>query len=475
MPEAGSWESLARIALGFVLAWAGVATLVLSASQRRRGRLALFSFGALSLMYGTQFLLTSPIIAPQFGIPPRIRAYIVTWINYALPIAGLLYAEQVRGPGWKSLLRRTWQVSILVAIAFIAHDLWVGAPFTEGRLYAIYVIIVMVILLPHVILAHQRDRVESRARAIGTGTLVVTILYGLLSALAGVPFFDPVQVIGVGTFLLSLGFVTTRRMFADQRELAVVERELTMAQSIQTSILPRAIPVTTGLDIAVRYFPARSVAGDVYGFMPIDEHHVGILVADVTGHGVPAALIASMTSVLFSAQAEHAADPARLLAAINRSLAGRFDAQFVTAAYVYIDTERHCLRYSLAGHPPPLLRKRDTGSLACLSKGGLILGVFPDTVYHTEELPFHAGDRLVMFTDGLSDTTNVAGEWFGDRDLSEFIKSRSPDGASAFATRLADHLAQWSGRGSEEHPYEDDVTFVVIDGRSQKSEVRSQK
>jgi serine phosphatase RsbU (regulator of sigma subunit) len=239
-----------------------------------------------------------------------------------------------------------------------------------------------------------------------------------------------------------------------------------MAQSIQTSILPRTIPVLTGLDVAVRYLPARSVAGDVYGFMPIDEHRVGILVADVTGHGVPAALIASMTSVLFSAQAEHAADPARLLAAMNRSLSGRFDAQFVTAAYVYIDTEHHCLRYSLAGHPQPLLRRATAGKLTCLSKAGLILGVFPDTTYQTEELAFHAGDRLVIFTDGLSDTTNGAGEWFGDRELPEFVRAEAPDGANRFATRLAEHLTQWSGRVDEEHPFEDDVTFVVIDGRS---------
>ena len=460
---AGSWEDLARIALGFILAWAGLAALVLSASQRRRGALALLSFGWLSLLYGTQFLLTSPIIGPEFGLTARTRDYILACVSYTLPIAGLLYAEQVRGPGWWSSLRRSWQISIPIAIAFLAHDVWWDTPFSEGRLYGIYLIIVMVILLPHVILAHQRDRVESRARAVGTSTLVITILYGLLSAFGLVPPLGALQVFGVGTFLLSLGFVTTRRMFADQRELAVVERELTMAKSIQGSILPRAIPVTTGLDIAVRYLPARTVAGDVYGFLPVDAHRVGVLVADVTGHGMPAALIASMTSVLFGAQAENAADPARLLASMNRSLSGRFDAQFVTAAYVFIDTERHCLRYSLAGHPLPLLRRASTTHLERLSSAGLILGVFPDTTYPTGELPFHPGDRLVLFTDGLSEVTSLEGAWFGDHELPSFIEAQSPDGANAFASRFVDHLGRWSGRAGDEHPFDDDVTLVVID------------
>jgi sigma-B regulation protein RsbU (phosphoserine phosphatase) len=464
MPEAGAWVTLSRVALGFILAWAGLAALVLSISQRRRGALALFSFGWLALLYGAQFLLSSPLITPELGLSRRTLLYANAWIGYALPIAGLLYAEQVRGRGWYSSLRYLWQLSIVVAIALVINDVSTGVPFAAAWFYGLYVIVVMAVLLPHVIFARQRDRVESQARTIGTGTLVVTIVYDLLSAFGVLPPLGQLEVFGVGVFLLSLGFVTTRRMFADQRELAVVERELTMAQSIQSSILPRDIPLTTGLDVAVRYLPARTVAGDVYGFLQIDEHRLGVLVADVTGHGMPAALIASMTSVLFSAQAEWASDPARLLAGMNRSLSGRFDAQFVTAAYVYIDTERHCLRYSLAGHPPPILREGATGHLARLPKAGLILGVFPDATYPTAEMPFRPGDRLVLFTDGLTDATSPSGAWFGDHELPAFLEAHGPDGASVFATALTAHLARWSGREGEDHPYQDDVTVIVIDG-----------
>jgi len=106
----------------------------------------------------------------------------------------------------------------------------------------------------------------------------------------------------------------------------------------------------TGLDIAARYLPMSAVAGDFYDFLFIDEKRIGILIADVTGHGIPAALIASMLKVAFAAQAHHANDPACVLAGLNRALCGKFEEHFVTAAYLFIDLENYLLRYSAAGH-----------------------------------------------------------------------------------------------------------------------------
>jgi len=106
----------------------------------------------------------------------------------------------------------------------------------------------------------------------------------------------------------------------------------------------------TGLDIAARYLPMSAVAGDFYDFLFIDEKRIGILIADVTGHGIPAALIASMLKVAFAAQAHHANDPACVLAGLNRALCGKFEEHFVTAAYLFIDLQNYLLRYSAAGH-----------------------------------------------------------------------------------------------------------------------------
>src|SRR5271168_5241121 len=123
-----------------------------------------------------------------------------------------------------------------------------------------------------------------------------------------------------------------------------------MARQIQLSILPSSTPKITGLDIVARYIPMTSVAGDFYDFIVVDESHVGILIADVSGHGLPAALIASMLQVALTAQLAHASEPGRVLAGLNRALCGKFRNHFVTAAYVFVDMEKNCISYAGAAH-----------------------------------------------------------------------------------------------------------------------------
>jgi sigma-B regulation protein RsbU (phosphoserine phosphatase) len=465
VPEAEGWMALARIALGFVLLAAGVGSLALSVANRRLSGLPLFAFGVLALLYGAGFLVASPVLAPLFGVPRRSLAFAAGFIYYVLPIPGLVYAEQIRGPGWHGLLRRLWQVTIPFAVGFIVYDLAVDTPLASFRIYGFYIIGVMSVLLPHVVAWRQKDRVESTARTVGTGALVLSILNDNLVAFGFFPWRVSLQIFGVAAFLLSLGFVTLRRLLTDQRELAAVERELTMAQNIQGAILPHTVPKTEGLEISVRYVPSRFVAGDVYGFLTIDAHRLGILVADVTGHGVPAALIASMTTAVFSSQVEHAADTGRVLSAMNRALAGRFEGQFVTAAYAFVDTERRLLKYSVAGHPPPLLHRRDSGTIVRLTEAGLVLGFLPEVQYPTGELAFAPGDRLILYTDGISEARSPVGDWFGDQELVSFANRRADLNADGFARELVAHLERWTGHDASPRPFDDDLTLIVIDAQ----------
>ena len=133
------------------------------------------------------------------------------------------------------------------------------------------------------------------------------------------------------------------------RQLLSINSELEMAREIQMSILPHEIPQIKGLEIAARYLPMTSVAGDFYDFIVVDEKHLGILVADVSGHGLPAALIASMLKAALSAQSAHACDPARVLAGLNQSLCGKFKHHFATAAYVFVDMEKNSMQLRCRG------------------------------------------------------------------------------------------------------------------------------
>jgi serine phosphatase RsbU (regulator of sigma subunit) len=214
----------------------------------------------------------------------------------------------------------------------------------------------------------------------------------------------------------------------------------------------------------VRYVPARSVAGDMYDFLRVDDRRLALLVADVTGHSVAAALIASMVKVAFSSQLAHADAPGRVLAEMNRVLCGHFEGRFVTAACVFLDADRPVVSYSLAGHPPPLLLKASTGEMIELREGGLVLGLFPDASYPTEEIRFDSGDRVVLYTDGVTEARDRSGAWFGDRELRAFIAAHRDRPPGEFLDALIAYLRRWSGRNGG--PFEDDVTIVAIDRHS---------
>ena len=246
------------------------------------------------------------------------------------------------------------------------------------------------------------------------------------------------------------------------RQLLDINNELEMAREIQLSILPHQIPKIRGLKIAARYFPMSSVAGDFYDFIIVDEKHVGILVADVSGHGLPAALIASMLKVAVAAQSPHAFNPARVLAGLNQSLCGKFKHHFVTAAYVFVDMEKNSISYAGAGHPPLLLWRKSTESASEVLENGLLLGLFPEATYSDVEVQVEPGDKAILYTDGVSETRSPSKQEFGADLLKEFLESNHHLKADMFAGLLLEELWGWSehpkGRGQE-----DDLTLLAID------------
>jgi serine phosphatase RsbU (regulator of sigma subunit) len=456
-------RQLARVALGFVMASAGAAALVIAALYRGASIMTLVAFGLFALSYGSLILFQIPLLRALIGVSPGALGFMIYDVSYTVPALGMLYAEQIRGRGWLSIVRRSWQVGLPLAAVLAAYDLITGRPGASFVVYQVYLVAALLILLPHVILFQHRDRVERLARAIGTGLLAVTLLVDVLSRMFS--WRGGFDTYGIACFVLAQGVVTARQFFADQRELAAVEHELETARTIQTAILPREVPRIAGLAIAVRYLPARTVAGDLYDFQPVDAGRLGVLIADVAGHGVSAALIASMTTVAFASQKPHAADTARTLAEMNRVLCGHFESRYVTAAYVFFETTRRSLRYSRAGHPPPLLWRAASQRIDKLADGAIVLGLLEHAAYGSTEIPFEPGDRLILYTDGLLEAENPAGEWFGDAELNGAIREYASRDAEAFCSALVAHLGRWCGAAgtASELRFKDDVTIVVID------------
>jgi serine phosphatase RsbU (regulator of sigma subunit) len=225
--------------------------------------------------------------------------------------------------------------------------------------------------------------------------------------------------------------------------------------------MPREIPAIKGLDMAARYNPMTSVAGDFYDFIPIDDHRIGILVADVSGHGMPAALISSMLKIALDGQIECASEPARVLAGLNHALCGKFQGHFVTATYVVVDTERQSLFYAGAGHPPLIIMDHSAEQTRDFVENGLFLGYFPNATYTAIEIPFKTGDWGVLYTDGILEMTDPSEEQFGLVRFKQFLQNNHGLSAGQFVDAFLDELSRWSCLASGREP-EDDITLLAF-------------
>jgi sigma-B regulation protein RsbU (phosphoserine phosphatase) len=198
-----------------------------------------------------------------------------------------------------------------------------------------------------------------------------------------------------------------------------------------------------------------SVAGDFYDFLVASDTQAGLLIADVSGHGVPAALIASMVKLAATSQRAHAADPAQLLSGMNGALYGNTQSQFVTAAYVHLDAEAGELRYSAAGHPPMLLLRN--GRTSGIEENGLMLAAFDFAAYTNAAQPLRRGDRLLLYTDGIVEAANAAGDFFGaDALMAEMQKTAGLSPGQA-ADSIVATIRRWSVA------QDDDWTVLVCD------------
>jgi len=256
-------------------------------------------------------------------------------------------------------------------------------------------------------------------------------------------------------FWVHWDMLAARQTLERDQQLGEIQKELEVARRIQLSILPAEFPVSRNFRVAARYVPMTSVAGDFYDFLVGSDTQAGLLIADVSGHGVPAALIASMVKLAATSQRSHADDPAQLLTGMNAALCGNTQNQFVTAAYVHLDSEAGELRYSAAGHPPMLLLRN--GKASGIEENGLMLAAFDFAAYTNAAQPLRPGDRLLLYTDGIVEAANAAGDFFGtDALMAEMQKTARLSPCEA-ADSIVASIRRWSAT------QDDDWTVLVCD------------
>lgn len=444
--------------IGFVLLGLGLAAGALALARRKSGDSSLFYFSLFTSLYALRLLAESETFLFLYAPPELAWRKLLDTLTFVLPVPGFLFFERVTGPGWRSSMRRLWQLFAALALVAVPWEILSSEREMAFGVYRWLVLAAITVTLANLFAPRRepdRDLWLLRASFLVLGAFVIL---ENLRAMGLTPWRDNAEPVGFLIFNCGLGVIAARRIFDTQERLASIRQELETARRIQQSILPGEPPRLAGLDLAARYVSAAEVAGDFYDFLPGEGRRTGLLIADVSGHGVPAALVASMLKVATAAEIPHASSPARVLSEMNQIFHGKLRNQFITAFCAFLDLEAGRITWSGAGHPPALLWRRSEGKVEELAQGGPVMGRLGRALYAEASLPLEPGDRLLLFTDGIPEALSPAGEPFGDERLQALLAAHAPQPAEQIAEALLARVAEWTGRNAS---FEDDLTFVV--------------
>jgi sigma-B regulation protein RsbU (phosphoserine phosphatase) len=234
-------------------------------------------------------------------------------------------------------------------------------------------------------------------------------------------------------------------------------REQHDARAIQRALLPASLPSTTRFQMTGLWQPADGIGGDCYDAFAFGTDVIGLTIADVAGKGLPAALLMSSLQAAVRAFARDVARPHAVCGNVNRLLCGHMvPGRFATFCYVRLDGGANKVAYANAGHNPPLLVRAD-GDVARLSSGGTVLGVFPDVVYRDDEMPLSSGDRLLLYTDGITEARSPSDEEFGEERLIDSAQAHRALDAATLHKSLLNDVSSFTGG-----IFQDDATLIVV-------------
>lgn len=224
-----------------------------------------------------------------------------------------------------------------------------------------------------------------------------------------------------------------------------------------TLTLPRALPQSAAYELAVTWQPARAVGGDFYDAWQLDEHRLAICLGDVMGKGMPAALLMAHLQAAIHAHATAQLEPAALCATLNQLICDATQgARFITFFCAVYDARAGLLRYTNAGHNAPLWLTRD-GDVRTLATGGLPLGAFAERGYEQGSVRLQRGDRLLLFTDGLTECCDETGREFGETRLQELMRSLRDTNAQTLCDDVAQAVQSFNGGA-----FQDDATWLAF-------------
>jgi sigma-B regulation protein RsbU (phosphoserine phosphatase) len=434
--------------LGAAFATVGVVCAAFSVIRRRFDALLVW-LGLFAFLYGQRLWFDTGLLAITLAgqeLFARLR-----WIvDFLVPIPAFFFFQAAGMlPGRGKIFAGA------IATMFLSLAVITGV---AGRLQVVHDInnVIVIAALPFVLVRTYRMGRADRDQVVMRRGLLIFVLLALWdNTVGGTVLGVVIEPYGFAVFLGCLGLVAARRTLRRDLELSEIQGELEVARRIQASLLPHAFPQSASFRVAARYVPMNTVAGDFYEFLVAEGDRAGLLIADVSGHGVPAALIASMVKMAALSMREHAAHPGRLLTGMNRALCGSTQGQYVTAAYAHLDAGSGELRYSAAGHPPLLRLRR--GEVTEIAENGMLLAAVEEVEYTDRTIALEPGDRFLFYTDGLVEARNAAGVMFGDDALKARFEQTATLSPAEAATEIVEAVKQW-----RKAP-EDDLTVLLCE------------
>jgi len=253
--------------------------------------------------------------------------------------------------------------------------------------------------------------------------------------------------------------VENARLYEEEIAKQKLEEEMAMARRIQSRLLPRVIPAFTGVEIEAVNISSKQVSGDYYDMIERDDGTLGLVIADVSGKGMPASILASNIQAALRGQCDNCESPAIVLERINRQIHASTDPQhFATLFLAFFDPATRRLRYSSGGHNPPVVVRTD-GGVELLEEGGLPLGAFDFGTYDEGNVQLETGDLLFLYTDGLTETKGLDGdEDFGESRLNDLLREKRRDDVASIFETIGDRLHAFSGRQDAD----DDITMIGL-------------
>jgi sigma-B regulation protein RsbU (phosphoserine phosphatase) len=434
--------------LGAAFTTVAILGAAFSVVRRKVDSLSIY-FALFAFLYGQRLWIQSgtlEILVPHSELFERLRS----GVNFLVPIPAFLFFDAA------GLLHRGSKIvgyvlGVVLGSLALATFVFGPSPWYH-QVNNVVVIAALLFLVVQSLLNRDRNRDFIVFRR-GLLIFVVSALWDNVAGIFGLA--SKIEPFGFAAFLVAMGYIVSRQTMERDQQLNAIQKELEVARRIQLSILPSDFPPSKNFRVAARYVPMTSVAGDFYDFVVADDRQAGLLIADVSGHGVPAALIASMVKLAATSQRAQATDPSGFLAGMNSALLGNTQSQFVTAAYVHLDSESQELRYSAAGHPPMLLLRQ--GSVRKVEENGLMLAAFDFAKYSNATQRLEPGDRLLLYTDGIVEAADASGRFFGQDSLSDLLRQTSELLPSEVAVRIITSVGQWSVS------QDDDLTVLVCD------------